>query len=159
MSNQSSLCDGAIATALSWLEGNEIFFNTPDSGTVFFHIELEHVTVRLLCRQLDSGRLGVVVFFPVKACLVRRPMVGEYLLRLNHGLEKPVFQFDHEDGEVAISVEMSLAPNCGKQEFQDSLFSYLFFADKVFPYLNSVITGAMKPDFAADQTAAAVESP
>jgi hypothetical protein len=158
MKLESSQVSKPFGTVLSWLEGNGIFFNSPESGVVFFHIELENVTVRLLCRQLDSGRLGVVVFFPVKACLVRRPMVGEYLLRLNHGLEKPVFQFDHEDGEVRIVVEMSLAPNCGEQEFQDSLFSFLFFADKVFPYLNSVITGAMNPEFAADQSAAAVQS-
>lgn len=85
-------------------------------------------------------------------------MVGEFLHRLNFELVKPVLQFDHGDGEVRMAVEIALEPNSSEQDFHDSLFPTLFFADKIFPYLNFVSTGAMQPEFAADQAAAAVTS-
>ena len=143
-------------TALKWLKANEIFFNCPEPGVVYFSFDLESLTVRLLCRQLDSGMLGLVVFFPIKVCPVRRASVGEYLHRLNFFLARPVLQFDYGDGEVKIAVEFS-PETADEKDFFDSIFSTLFFADKISPSLNSVLTGAMQPEFAADQCAAALQ--
>jgi hypothetical protein len=39
--------------------------------------------------------------------------------------------------------------------FNLMLRKVFFYADKIFPNLNCVMTGAMKPDFALDQTMAA----
>lgn len=146
-----------LETVLKWLKANEIFFHCPETGLVFFHFDLENLSVRLMCRQLDSGKLALNLFFPIKAHLTRRPMVGEFLHRLNFVLTKPILQFDHGDGEVRISVEICLGPNSAEQDFHDSLFPTLFFADKIFPYLNSVVAGSMSPEIAADQTAAALQ--
>jgi hypothetical protein len=40
--------------------------------------------------------------------------------------------------------------------FRGLLHFMLMTADEVFPYLTSVLSGRMKPAFAADQTAAAI---
>jgi|GEM_PF-3115858 len=143
-------------TALKWLKANEIFFNCPEPGVVYFSFDLESLTVRLLCRQLGSGMLGLVVFFPIKVCQVRRASVSEYLHRLNFFLARPVLQFDYGDGEVKIAVEFS-PETADEKDFFDSILPTLFFAEKIFPFLNCVMTGAMKPEFAIDQTLAAIK--
>jgi len=155
--NSSQASPFFFETALNWLKANEIFFNCPETGVVHFNFDLESLTVRLLCRQLDSGMLGLVVFFPIKVCQVRRVSIGEYLHRLNFFLARPVMQFDYDDGEVRIAVEFS-PETADEKDFFDSIFPTLFFAEKISPFLNCVMTGAMKPEFAIDQTLAAINS-
>lgn len=140
-----------------WLDSNEIFFNDCGPDALLFYFDLESVFLRFLCRELESGKIIVSAIFPVRSAVNRRPAVGEYLHRVNFGLSKPVLQFDLGDGEVRSSFEMPLTMDSAEgSDFDACLSPVLGFSQKIFPYLISVMTGAMTAEFAADQTAAAL---
>jgi hypothetical protein len=140
-----------------WLDSNEIFFNECGPDALLFYFDLESVFLRFLCREMESGKIIVSTIFPVKSAVNRRPAVGEYLHRVNFGLSKPLLQFDLGDGEVRSSFEMPLTMDSAEaSDFDACLTPVLGFSQKIFPYLISVMTGAMTAEFAADQTAAAL---
>ena len=148
----------SIEVVAAWLDSNEInFFLTPEGDTIQFFFDLKEVNLCVGCLE-SEGLFFVIVVFPVKSSIEKRDVVGEYIDGLRQGIiDSPVeVGYSFDDGEVRLRVKADLSIDTLNHDFFNLMLRKVFFyADKIFPNLNCVMTGAMKPDFALDQTMAA----
>jgi len=116
----------------------------------------DHVDLDILVITNDVDPVTIVARLPVRATPDFRSAVGEFLHRLNFKAPRKLWEIDHNNGEirVALYIDTTLGPLT--VDVFESLFHLLVVsADAVFPYLTSVLSGRLKPDFAADQAEAA----
>ena len=101
----------------------------------------------------------MVVRLPVRAPRKFRAAAGEFLHRLNCDSRRKLWEIDYDDGEIRLSCFTdTLVGPMTENLFRALLNSQVEAADAAFPYLTSVLSGRMSPEFAADQTQAAVQA-
>ena len=129
-----------------------------DDGMLCTRLALENVEIQVLAWGYPDDLAKVVVRLPVRAAKKFRAAGGEFLHRLNCDSRRKVWTIDYDDGEIRLScfTDTLVGP------FTDNLFRALLnslveAADAAFPYLTSVLSGRMSPEFAADQAQAAVQ--
>lgn len=118
---------------------------------------LSGVDVSVYCQGDNESLVVVVVSFPVRAPVETRHITGEFLLRANYALSRQVWEMDFDDGEVRLRmhVDTCFAEPLKPEVFRAILDYAILMAEMYFPFLNAVITRAMKPEFALDQAQAA----
>lgn len=100
----------------------------------------------------------VIVRLPVRAAKKFRAAAGEFLHRLNCDSRRKLWEIDYDDGEIRLSCFTdTLVGAFTDRLFRALLNSLVEAADAAFPYLTSVLSGRMSPEFAADQAQAAVQ--
>jgi len=117
---------------------------------------LSGVDVSVQCHGDNDSLVAVVISFPVRAPVDTRHVVGEFLLRANYALSRQVWEMDFDDGEVRlrIHVDTCFGECLRPQVFRAVLDYVILMAEMYFPFLNAVMTRAMKPEFALDQAQA-----
>jgi len=149
----------SLAIVARWLDSHgEGYYFATGGAIIQSRWELTEATFFLGCFESD-GFFQIVTAFPVKSSKDKRMAVRDYLKRFRQEASDPNLEvgYDLESGEVRFRLRLDLAVAVFDESiFELMLRSILFFADKTFPYLNCVMTGAMKPDFALDQTLAAI---
>lgn len=150
----------SLNVVASWLDLNEQnYFVSTAGDTIQFFFELHEATVCLGCLESDNLFI-VIVVFPVKALKDKRQSVGGYIdLLRQEFINRPVeIGYNPDDGEVRLRLTTDLAIESFDQDlFELMLRKILYYSAKIFPFLNCVMTGAMKPEFAIDQTLAAIQ--
>jgi len=118
---------------------------------------LSGVDVSVYCQGDNESLVVVVVSFPVRAPVETRHLTGEFLLRANYALSRQVWEMDFDDGEVRLRmhVDTCFGEPLKREVFRAILDYAILMAEMYFPFLNAVITRAMKPEFALDQAQAA----
>ncbi len=118
---------------------------------------LSGVDVSVYCQGDNESLVVVVVSFPVRAPVETRHLTGEFLLRANYALSRQVWEMDFDDGEVRLRmhVDTCFGDPLKPEVFRAILDYAILMAEMYFPFLNAVITRAMKPEFALDQAQAA----
>ena len=118
---------------------------------------LSGVDVSVYCQGDNESLVVVVVSFPVRAPVETRHLTGEFLLRANYALSRQVWEMDFDDGEVRLRmhVDTCFGAPLKREVFRAILDYAILMAEMYFPFLNAVITRAMKPEFALDQAQAA----
>lgn len=134
----------------------EFHFDDEDSR-LFLRLKLDCVDVSIVCWGNPDDVATMIVTLPVRATHDIRPQVGEFLHRLNYGSKRKFWEMDYNDGEIRLASHLDtimgpLTPGL----FQALLHHLVKTADTVFPYLTSVLSGRMTPEFAADQAEAAI---
>ncbi|MEX1119478.1 MAG: YbjN domain-containing protein [Terrimicrobiaceae bacterium] len=136
----------------------EFHFDDEDSR-LFLRLKLECVDVSIVCWGNPNDVATLIVTLPVRATPDFRPQVGEFLHRLNYDSKRKFWEMDYNDGEIRLAAYLDtilgpLTPGL----FQALLHYLVKTADTVFPYLTSVLSGRMTPEFAADQAEAAIQA-
>ncbi len=133
-----------------------------------FHFEEDEgrLTLRLGLKNLDVtvhcwGRVGdvatIIVRLPIRATEEFRARTGEFLHRLNYTAKRKFWEFDYNDGEIRlVAYTDTISGPLTEGLFRSIFHAVTSTADVVFPYLTSVLSGRMAPDFAADQAEAAI---
>jgi hypothetical protein len=118
---------------------------------------LSGVDVSVHCQGDNDSLVVVVISFPVRAPVETRHLVGEFLLRANYALSRQVWEMDFDDGEVRLRMHVDTCfGDCLKPQVFRLVLDYaILMAEIYFPFLNAVMTRAMKPEFALDQAQAA----
>ena len=159
--NEEIPSPSCIDVVASWLDLNEQnYFVSPEGAVIQFQFDLNEVALSIGCFE-SEGFFTTVAVFPVKSSKDKRQQVGEYLDGVRHGtLDRAIeVGYSLEDGEVRLRIREDLALTVLDQSvFELILRTMFFYAEKIFPFLNCVMTGAMKPEFAIDQTLAAINS-
>jgi hypothetical protein len=156
--NEEIPTPSCIDVVASWLDLNEQnYFVSPEGAVIQFQFDLNEVTLSIGCFK-SEGFFYTVAVFPVKSSKDKRQQVGDYLDGVRHGtLDRAIeVGYSLEDGEVRLRIREDLALTVLDQSvFELILRTLFFYAEKIFPFLICVMTGAMKPEFAIDQTLAA----
>jgi len=128
-----------------------------DDDTIFTRLNLENVEVHVISWGEPNDLASIVVRLPVRAAPEFRAVAGEFLHRLNYNARRKFWELDHDDGEIRLAVytDTVLGPLTDRI-FRSLLHCLLMTADTVFPYLTSVLSGRMTPEFANDQAEAAL---
>jgi hypothetical protein len=120
---------------------------------------LENLDVRVICWGRANDIASVVVGLPVRATAESRANTGEFLHRLNYHSKRKFWEMDYNDGEIRLtSFTDTVTGPLTEAHFRGILHSMVTTADVVFPYLTSVLSGRMTPDFSADQAQAALRA-
>lgn len=145
-------------TMLSWFHDKQMTYDyCEDSGIISANFELNNLDVRVFCGATSEGAPFLIVRYPVKAPEPIRSAVGEFLLRLNFAAKRSLCELDFNDGEIRLRGVSDLVDEGFTQDhFAVMMGQMLLFADMAYPCLASVMTRAMKPDFASDQAVAAI---
>jgi hypothetical protein len=102
---------------------------------------------------------SLYVLLPVRATAESRANTGEFLHRLNYHSKRKFWEMDYNDGEIRLtSFTDTVTGPLTEAHFRGILHSMVTTADVVFPYLTSVLSGRMTPDFSADQAQAALRA-
>lgn len=127
-----------------------------DEDMIFARLNLQNVEVQVISYNHPDDLALVIVRLPVRAAPKFRAQAGEFLHRLNFSARRKFWEIDHNDGEIRLSAytDTTGAP-LTESRFRSILHCLVMNADTVFPYLTSVLSGRMTPDFAADQADAA----
>ena len=129
-----------------------------DEDSIFTRVNLKNVEVDMISFGTPDDFAAIIVRLPVRAAPEFRAQAGEFLHRLNYATKRKFWEIDYNDGEIRLAsfMETMAGPLTGGR-FR-CLFHYMaMHADAVFPYLTSVLSGRMTPEFAADQAEAATE--
>ncbi len=130
-----------------------------DDGMLCTRLALENVEVHVLAWGYPDDLAKVVVRLPVRAAKKSRAAAGEFLHRLNCDSRRKLWEIDYDDGEIRLSCFTdTLVGPLTDSLFRALLNSQVEAADLAFPYLTSVLSGRMSPEFAADQAQAAVQA-
>ena len=128
-----------------------------DNGTISTHLNLVNVAVHVISLGEPDDLASVIVKIPVRAAPKFRAAAGEFLHRLNFGSKRKFWEIDYYDGEIRMACYTdTIAGPLAESTFRSLLHFMVMTADKVFPYLTSVLSGRMTPEFAADQAEAAI---
>jgi len=140
------------------LRGMEFNFDDAD-GRLVVHLMLDRLDVKVVCWGNPDDVATILVVLPVRATPEFRPQTGEFLHRLNYGAKRKYWEMDYGDGEIRLAAytDTLIGPLTG-QHFRGMLHSMVRTADIVFPYLTSVLSGRMTPEFADDQAEAAIHA-
>ena len=134
----------------------EITFQEDDE-TIFTRLNLENVEVHVISWGNPDDLATIAVRLPVRAAPEFRSAAGEFLHRLNYNARRKFWEIDHNDGEIRLAAYTdTLVGPLTEHIFRSMLQCLLMTADTVFPYLTSVLSGRMTPEFADDQAEAAL---
>ncbi len=130
-----------------------------DEGTLTLNLGLKNLDVAVLCWGHPEDVAMLVVRLPIRATKEFRDRTGEFLHRLNYDSKRKFWEIDYNDGEIRLAAYTDTITG----HLTEGLFRSLFHAvtstaDVVFPYLTSVLSGRMTPEFAADQADAAIHA-
>jgi hypothetical protein len=148
----------AIAVMCSIFDDADIVYEVVgENEFIRSEFVLSGVDVSVYCQGDNESLVVVVVTFPVRAPVETRHVTGEFLLRANYALSRQVWEMDFDDGEVRLRMHVD---TCFGEPLQPEVFRAILdyailMAEMYFPFLNAVITRAMKPEFALDQAQAA----
>lgn len=128
-----------------------------DGEIIRSQFALSGVDVSVYCQGDNQSLVVVVVSFPIRVQRDSQAAVGEFLHRANYSLARQVWEMDYDDGEVRLRVHVDTCFGSALQPdvFRAILDYAILMAEAYFPFLNAVITKAMKPEFALDQAQAA----
>jgi len=130
-----------------------------EAGSLFTRLPLKNQVVQVACWAEPDDIATVIVRLPVRVSPDFRAKAGEFLHRLNFNAKRKFWEINHDDGEVRLScfTDTLVGPLTGRL-FRALLNALLETANAAFPYLTSVLSGRMSPEFAADQAQAAVQT-
>ncbi|MEI8312767.1 MAG: hypothetical protein WCH98_18615 [Verrucomicrobiota bacterium] len=129
-----------------------------DENTISTRLNLKNMEVDVLNFCVPDDLAAIIIRLPVRAAPEFRAQAGEFLHRLNYATKRKFWEIDYNDGEIRLAsfMETMAGPLTGER-FRCLLHYMAMHAETVFPYLTSVLSGRMAPDFAADQAEAATE--
>ena len=128
-----------------------------EDGAFHLRIKLENMDVEVISWGTPEDVAAVLVRLPVRATTKFRARAGEFLHRLNFGSKRKFWEMDYNDGEIRlVGYTDTISGPLTEELFREILHFMVKTADTVFPYLTSVLSAGMKPDFAADQADAAL---
>jgi len=140
------------------LRKSEFDFDTVED-CVAFHMQLSTCEVRIVIWAEPESVAKLKLTLPIRANVEHRAAVGELLHRLNYGAKRKFWEMDCNDGEIGLSSHVDTVRRPLDPDFFMSMFSALATtADLNLPYVTAVAFGQMKPDFAADQGLAALNT-
>ena len=130
-----------------------------DDGTLTLRLGLKNLDVTVLCWGHAGDVASIIVRLPIRATEKFLARTGEFLHRLNYAAKRKFWEFDYSDGEIRLAAYTDTISG----PLTEGLFRSIFHAvtataDVTFPYLTSVLSGRMTPEFAADQAEAAIEA-
>ena len=130
-----------------------------DDDTIFTRLNLKNVEVHVISFGKPDDLATIIVRLPVRAAPEFRAQAGAFLHELNFNARRKFWEFDHNEGEIRLAAYTdTMVGALTEAGFRSLLHCLVMHADTVFPYLTSVLSGRMAPDFAADQAAAATAS-
>jgi len=138
---------------------NAEFHFEEEDGTLTLRLALRNLDVTVRCWASAGDVATVIVRLPIRATEEFRAPAGEFLHRLNYTAKRKFWEIDYSDGEIRLAAYTDLITG----RLTTGLFRSIFHAvtgtaDVVFPYLTSVLSGRMTPEFAADQAEAAIDA-
>jgi len=130
-----------------------------DDGTLTLRLALKNLDVTVLCWGNAGDVASIIVRLPIRATEEFRARTGEFLHRLNYAAKRKFWEIDYSDGEIRLAAYTDTISG----PLTEGLFRSIFHAvtataDVTFPYLTSVLSGRMTPEFAADQAEAAIQA-
>jgi hypothetical protein len=127
-----------------------------DEGTIFTRLNLKNLEAHVISWGELDDLATIIVRLPVRAAPEFRAQAGEFLHRLNFNARRKLWEIDHNDGEIRLAAYTdTMVGPLTEAGFRSLLHCLVMHADTVFPYLTSVLSGRMTPEFAADQAEAA----
>lgn len=130
-----------------------------EDGAFHLRIKLENMDVEVISWGVPEDLATILVRLPVRATPKFRAQAGEFLHRLNFSSKRKFWEMDYNDGEIRMVGYTDTINGPLTEELFREIFKFMVTTvDTVFPYLANVISGGMKPDFAADQADAALLS-
>ncbi|MEI8310878.1 MAG: hypothetical protein WCH98_08990, partial [Verrucomicrobiota bacterium] len=79
--------------------------------------------------------------------------------RLNYAAKRKFWEMDYSDGEIRlVAYTDTITGPLTEGLFRSIFHAVTSTADVTFPYLTSVLSGRMTPEFAADQAEAAIDA-
>jgi hypothetical protein len=136
-----------------------IYDHDVEDDVITLRIQLENVEVGVFLYGQNADLACAIVRLPVRAPQAVRPLVGEFLHRLNYAGKRKFWEMDYNDGEIRLRATTdTIDAPLSETMFRAMGRAVLEIADRTFPYLNAVICRSMKPDFAADQAIAALDA-
>lgn len=159
--NESENAEGnwdPIETIRKLLRRAEFEFEE-DEGVFSFGLTLLNVECAVIATGVAQDLVIVVAKLPVRAVDEVRPLVGEFLHRLNFSSLRKFWEMDYDDGEIRVATYLDaiMAPVDTKL-LGAAIGTVATQVGVAFPYLTSVLSRGMTPDFAADQALAAFEA-
>lgn len=126
-----------------------------DDGSIFTRLNLKNLEVHVICFGEPDDLATITVRLPVRAAPEFRAQTGEFLHRLNFNTRRKFWEIDYNDGEIRLAAYTdTMVGPLTDGGFRSLLHCLVMHADTVFPYLTSVLSGRMAPDFSADQAEA-----
>jgi len=130
-----------------------------DEGVLTLRLGLKNLDVTVLCMGRSGDVATIIVRLPIRATEEFRARTGEFLHRLNYAAKRKFWEFDYNDGEIRlVAYTDTITGPLTEGLFRSIFHAVTSTADLVFPYLTSVLSGRMTPEFAADQAAAAIDA-
>jgi hypothetical protein len=128
-----------------------------DDGTLTLRLALQTMDVTVISWGNPGDVASLIVRLPVRATEEFRAKAGEFLHRLNFNAKRKFWEIDYNDGEIRLAAYTdTITGRLTEGLFRSLLQALTSTADIVFPYLTSVLSGRMTPEFAADQAEAAL---
>jgi hypothetical protein len=120
---------------------------------------IKNLDVTVFCAGRNNDLASLYVLLPIRATEEFRANTGEFLHRLNYHSKRKFWEIDYNDGEIRLtSFTDTVTGPLTETHFRGIFHSMVTTADVAFPYLTSVLSGRMTPDFAADQAQAALHA-
>lgn len=129
-----------------------------DEGRLTLRLALKNLDVIVVCSGQAGDVASVLVRLPIRATEEFLARTGEFLHRLNYAAKRKFWEMDYSDGEIRlVAYTDTITGPLTEGLFRSILHAVTSTADVVFPYLTSVLSGRMTPEFAADQAEAAIQ--
>jgi len=137
----------------------EFHFEEDDEDRIRLVLALNNLDVIVACWGESGDLAGVLVRLPIRATKEFLARAGEFLHRLNYDAKRKFWEIDYTDGEIRLVAHTDTITGPLTEGLFWSLFqSVTSTVDVTFPYLTSVLSGRMTPEFAADQAEAALQA-
>ena len=130
-----------------------------DEGTLTLRLGLKNLDVTVLCWGHAGDVASIIVRLPIRATEEFRAKTGEFLHRLNYAAKRKFWEMDYSDGEIRlVAYTDTITGPLTEGLFRSIFHAVTSTADVTFPYLTSVLSGRMTPEFAADLAEAAIDA-
>ena len=130
-----------------------------DDGVLTLRLSLKNLDVTVLCMGRAGDVATIIVRLPIRATEEFLPRTGEFLHRLNYAAKRKFWEMDYSDGEIRlVAYTDTITGALTEGLFRSIMHAVTSTADVTFPYLTSVLSGRMTPEFAADQAEAAIDA-
>jgi hypothetical protein len=130
-----------------------------DEGTLTLRLGLKNLDVTVHCWGHAGDVASIIVRLPIRATEEFRARTGEFLHRLNYAAKRKFWEMDYSDGEIRlVAYTDTITGPLTEGLFRSIFHAVTSTADVTFPYLTSVLSGRMTPEFAADQAEAAIDA-
>ncbi len=152
--------DNPITMMREVLEALELEEIEEEENALRVLLTLERVDVHLCAATLHHHtKIHVGFQIPISAPAESRSAVGEFLHRLNEETLRKAWGLNYDNGRIRCSlVADNYRGEFSADQFKQFIHYLAYATDIIFPFLTGVINGHMRPDVAADQAQAALES-